>query len=80
MATAGALLDAKEETERAALLAATNPSGITLLMHACHTGKAEGVSMLLDKVCIIHDTDFVRHTRLHVDSYHDTTVENAIRA
>lgn len=48
--TAGALLDAKGKGERAQLLAATNPAGITLLMHACHTGQAEGISMLLEKV------------------------------
>lgn len=51
--TAGALLDAKGKGEKVQLLAATNPSGITLLMHACHTGQAEGISMLLEKVRVI---------------------------
>lgn len=47
--TAKALLEAKTEVERVALLSATNPSGITLLQHACHNGQADGLSMLLDK-------------------------------
>lgn len=50
VATAGALLNAKSEVERAELLSATNAAGVTLLMHACHAGHAQGVSMLLDKV------------------------------
>ena len=45
-----ALLESKSKAERAALLSATNPAGITLLQHACHAGQAAGVSMLLEEV------------------------------
>ena len=55
-----ALLESKDKAERAALLSATNPAGITLLQHACHAGQAEGVSMLLTEVrvslCVIYPT------------------------
>ena len=48
--TAKALLDAHTEDGRRSLLSATNPAGITLLQQACHAGRADGVSMLLEKV------------------------------
>lgn len=51
VATAKVLLEATARLERAALLSATNPAGITLLQHACHAGQPDGVSMLLDKAC-----------------------------
>lgn len=51
VATAKVLLEATDRVDRAALLSATNPAGITLLQHACHAGQPDGVSMLLDKAC-----------------------------
>lgn len=47
--SAKALLEGKHN-DKEAILSATNPAGITLLQHACHSGQAGGVNMLLEKV------------------------------
>lgn len=47
-----ALLEGKHKDDKEAILSATNSAGITLLQHACHSGQAAGVHMLLEKVCV----------------------------
>ncbi len=48
--SAKALLEGKYKDDKEAILSATNPAGITVLQHACHSGQAGGVNMLLEKV------------------------------
>lgn len=55
--SAKALLEGKHKNDKEAILSATNPAGITLLQHACHSGQAGGVNMLLEKVGTVQWTD-----------------------
>lgn len=48
--SAKALLESKHKNDKDLILSATNPAGITLLQHACHSGQAGGVKMLLEEV------------------------------
>lgn len=50
--SAKALLEGKHKNDKETILLATNPAGITVLQHACHSGQAAGVNMLLEKVCV----------------------------